>query len=91
MYYNEYLELKIGDIVTPIGNSKDKGRPFKVVDAGEHYINCWGHPQRNNGIWVEPIDGKPITITCPMDEGPYYGNKKRRHYQYQALKIIEQV
>ena len=91
MNFNEYYHLEIGDTVTPIGQSKDKGRPFKVVDAGERYINCWGHPQRHNGIWVEPIDGKPITITAPMNEGPYYGDKNRRRYQYQALKIVEQA
>lgn len=91
MNFYEYYRLEIGDIVTPIGNSKDKGRLFKVVDAGERYINCWGHPQRDNGIWVEPIDGKPITVTCPMKEGLYHEDEKRRRYQYQAIKKVEQV
>lgn len=91
MCYKEYLGLKKGDIVTPIGNSKDRGRLFKVVDAGEYYIGYLGSQQRHNGIWVEPIDDKPISVTHPMLEAPYYGNKKCRRYQYQAVKIVEQV
>ena len=100
MTFEEFYDLNVGDIVTPMGQSKDKGRLFKVVALKERYRRiyrrldgsiCNNLPGRDNGIWVIPIDEKPITVTCPMIEGPYYGDEACRHYQYQALKIVEQA
>ena len=88
----DYINLKVGDIVTPNGTSKDRGKLFKVVELGELYTGYFGRPERENGILVETVDGSELTPTTYMRYSllnEYNYNKCRRKYQYQALEVVE--